>query len=157
MTRIGKPMLPIAALFAGFLFAGAAHAATEPPDPCSLLTPAQVSTVMGATYAAPVKSVAPRPFANTVQGTDCRYNGRNPLWFRIYYDGSASDATALFAKLRAFYSPNTPASGIGDEAYFDKEGALHARKGNVRFYINIGTNGQQAAATNLGQKVADQL
>jgi hypothetical protein len=49
MTRIGKPMLPIAALFAGFLFAGAAHAATEPPDPCSLLTPAQVSTVLSET------------------------------------------------------------------------------------------------------------
>lgn len=98
-----------------------------------------------------------RPFANTVEGTDCRYSGRNPLWFRIYYDGSASDATALFAKLSAFYSPNTPASGIGDEAYFDKQGALHARKGNVRFYINIGTKGQQAAVTNLGQMVAGQL
>lgn len=157
MTRIGKSMSPMAALFAVFCFAGAAHAVTEPADPCSLLTAEQVSSVMGATYAAPVKSVAPRPFANTVEGTDCRYSGRNPLWFRIYYDGSAGDATALFAKLSAFYRPNTPASGIGDEAYFDKQGALHARKGNVRFYINIGTNKQQAAVTNLGQMVAGRL
>jgi hypothetical protein len=157
MTRIVKSMLPIAALFAVFLFADAAHAATEPSDPCSLLTPAQLSSVMRATYAAPVKSVAPRPFANSVPGTDCRYNGRNPLWFRIYYDGSANDATTLFAKLRVFYSPNTPASGIGDEAYFDKEGALHARKGNVRFYLDLGTDKQQAEVTKLGEIVAGQL
>jgi hypothetical protein len=150
-------MLPAAVLFAGCLFADAAHAATEPPDPCSLLTPAQVSSVMQATYAAAVKSVAPAPFANSVTGTDCRYNGRNPLWFRIYYDASASDATTLFAKLKVFYSPNTPASGIGDEAYFDREGALHVRKGNVRFYINIGTDKQQARVTNLAQIVAGQL
>jgi hypothetical protein len=157
MTRIVKSMLPIAALFAVFLFADAARAATEPPDPCSLLTPAQVSSVMRATYTAPVKSVAPRPFANSVAGTDCRYNGRNPLLFRIYYDGSVNDATTLFAKVKGFYSPNTPASGIGDEAYFDKEGALHARKGNVRFYLDIGTDKQQAAVTSLGGIVAGQL
>ena len=157
MTRMVKSMLPMVALFAVSLFASGAHAATEPPDPCSLLTPAQVSSVMGATYTAAVKSVAPRPFATSVPGTDCRYNGRNPLWFRIYYDGSANDATALFAKLKVFYSPNTPASGIGDEAYFDKEGALHARKGNVRFYLNIGTDKQQAAVTKLGEIVAGQL
>ncbi len=157
MTRVVKSILPIAALFVVSLFACAASGATEPPDPCSLLTPAQVSSVMQATYTAPVKSVAPRPFANSVPGTDCRYNGRNPLWFRIYYDGSANDATTLFAKLKGFYSPNTPASGIGDEAYFDKEGALHARKGNVRFYLNIGTDKQQAAVTKLGEIVAGQL
>jgi hypothetical protein len=157
MTRIVKSMLPIAALLVFFLFADAGHAAIEPPDPCSLLTPAQVSSVMRATYAAPVKSVAPRPFANSVPGTDCRYNGRNPLWFRIYYDGSANEATTVFAKLEAFYIPHTPASSIGDEAYFDKEGALHARKGNVRFYVNIGTGKQQDAVTKLGEIVAGQL
>ncbi len=157
MAKIVKSMFPFAALFAVFLFADAAHGATEPSDPCSLLTPTQVSSVMRATYAAPVKSVAPRPFATSVPGTDCRYNGRNPLWFRIYYDGSASDATTLFAKLSGYYGPNTPASGIGDEAYFDKEGALHVRKGNVRFYINIGTDKQHAAVTQLGKVVAGQL
>ncbi len=157
MTKFVKTMLPVAAVFAVCLFADAAHAATQPSDPCSLLTPAQVSGVMQATYTPAVKSVAPAPFANSVTGTDCRYNGRNPLWFRIYYDGSAGDATTLFAKLKVFYSPNTPASGIGDEAYFDQEGALHVRKGNVRFYINIGTDKQQARVTNLAQIVAGQL
>jgi hypothetical protein len=101
-----------------------------------------------------VKSVAPRPLANSVVGTDCRYNGRNPLWFRIYYDGSANDATTLFAKLKVFYSPNTPASGIGDEAYFDKEGALHVRKDNVRFYLKEAFNvpvGDKFNHTAIGQ------
>lgn len=157
MAKCVRAMLPIATLLAVHFFAVSAHATTEPPDPCSLLTPAQVGSVMQATYTAATKSVAPRPFENTVQGTDCRYKGRNPLWFRIYYDGSANDATALFAKLKVFYSPNTPASGIGDEAYFDKEGALHVRKGNVRFYINIGTDKQQDRVRKLGEIVAGQL
>ena len=156
MTRFVKATLPAAALFAVYLFAASAPAATEPPDPCSLLTPAQVSSALGSTYAAPSKSMAPRPDANSVPGTDCRYKGRTELSFRIYYDGSASDATTLFAKLKMFYGPNSPASGIGDEAYFDKEGALHARKGNVRFYLDAGNSKQQAALTKLGGILAGQ-
>jgi hypothetical protein len=54
---------------------------------------------------------------------------------RIYFDGSASDATTLFEKLKMLFGSSTPASGIGDEAYFDKGDALYARKGNVRFYL----------------------
>jgi hypothetical protein len=157
MKRFVKAVLSVVALSAVCLLAASAHAGTEPPDPCSLLTPAQVGSVMSATYTAAAKSAAPPPFANTVSGTDCRYSGRNPLWFRIYYDGSASDATTLFAKLKVLYSPTTPVSGIGDEAYFDKSGALHARKSNVRFYIDIGTSQQQARVTQRGQIVAGQL
>jgi hypothetical protein len=55
-----------------------------------------------------------------------------------------------------FFGTSTPASGIGDEAYFDKDGALHARKGNVRFFLNAG-KGQQVALTKLGEIVAGQL
>src|SRR5579863_6250741 len=157
MTRFVNAMLPAAALFAAHLLAASAYAATAPSDPCSLLTPAQVGGVLRATYTAPVKTEAPRPYADSVTGTDCRYNGRNPLWFRIYFDGSAGDATPLFAKLKMFYAPNTPVSGIGDEAYFDKEGALHARKGNVRFYLNAGTDKVKAELTKLGEIVAGEL
>jgi hypothetical protein len=156
MTRFVKAMLPASALFAVYLFAASAHAATEPEDPCSLLTPTQVGSALGASYAAPSKSVAPRPNATSGPGTDCRYNGRSELLFRIYYDGSASDATTLFAKLKMFFGGSTPASGIGDEAYFDKGDALHARKGNVRFYLDAG-KGKQAALTKLGGVVAAQL
>ena len=49
MTKFVKTMLPIAMLFVVYFFAASAVAATEPPDPCSLLTPAQVGSVMQAT------------------------------------------------------------------------------------------------------------
>jgi hypothetical protein len=35
------------------------------------------------------------------------------------------------------YSPQTPVTGLGDEAYFDPQHALHVRKGKVRFYLNL--------------------
>ena len=41
MTKFVKTMLPIAMLFVVYFFAASAFAATEPPDPCSLLTPAR--------------------------------------------------------------------------------------------------------------------
>jgi hypothetical protein len=96
-------------------------------------------------------------YCHSGPGTDYRYNGRKPLWFRIYYDGSANDATTLFAKRKVFRSPKTAASGIGDEAYFDRGGALHARKGNARFYLDVGTDRQEPAVTKLGEIVAGQL
>lgn len=113
--------------------------ANEPPaDLCALLPAAEVSKTLGRTYDAPEKSVAPRPYANTVEGTDCHYHAKgSTLWFRAYADPSPAVATELFAKLSMFYSPKTPVAGLGDEAYFDREHALHVRKGKVRFYINL--------------------
>jgi len=113
--------------------------ASEPPaDLCSLLPAAEVSKTLGKTYDAPAKSVAPRPYANTAEGTDCNYSAKgSKLWFRAYVDPSPSAAAELFAKLGKFYSPQTPAAGIGDEAYFDPQHALHVRKGKVRFYLNL--------------------
>jgi hypothetical protein len=95
---------------------------------------------MGQPYASPQKAVAPRPYANTVEGTDCNYqpNGDGSgLWFRVYFDPSPSAATELFAKLKMFYSPPTPVSGLGDEAYFDPKYGLHIRKSNVRFFLSF--------------------
>lgn len=150
-----KALYPVAAVSA-HLLAISAHAATPPSNPCSLLTPAQVGNAMGGTYAAPEKGIAPRPFANSGPGTDCHYNGNGSVLFRIYYDASASDATALFAKLKMFFGAGQNVSGIGDEAYTDEKGALHARKGNVRFYLEAG-DGKQAAVAKLGGIVAGQL
>ena len=159
MTKFMKTRLASAAiLIAGpLLFVASANAATAPADPCTLLTAAQVSSALAGTYVAPQKTVAPRPYRNTVEGTDCNYRGNRggELLFRIYFDPSAGDATSLFAKLKMFYGPPTPVS-IGDEAYFDGKGALHARKGNVRFYLEAG-EGKQAALTALGGIVAGQL
>jgi hypothetical protein len=140
---------------AAFLAATCAvHAGTTAPaDPCSLLPAADVSTTLGGSYGAPSTSVAPRPYANTVEGTDCHYG--SDLLFRIYFDPSPAAATDLFAKLKMFYSPPTPVPGLGDEAYFDPQHGLHVRKGNVRYYLSGGKD--ETKLTALGQLVAGKL
>jgi hypothetical protein len=115
-----------------------AQAAEPPADLCSLLPAAEVSKVLGRDYDSPQKTVAPRPYQNTASGTDCNYLAKgSKLWFRAYVDPSPSAAADLFARLSKFYGPQTPVNGIGDEAYFDAEHALHVRKGKVRFYLNL--------------------
>jgi hypothetical protein len=115
-----------------------ARATELPDDLCSLLPAAEVSKTLGRAYESPQKSVAPRPYANTAEGTDCNYLAKgSKLWFRAYVDPSPSAAADLFARLGKFYSPQTPVPGLGDEAYFDPAHALHVRKGKVRFYINL--------------------
>lgn len=135
-----------------------ARAATAPADPCSLLTPAVVSGTLGDSFGAPQKSVAPRPFPNSVQGTDCHYataNGRHELLFRVYFDQSAAQATELHAKLKMWFGSGATAATVGDEAYFDKNHSLHARKGNVRFFLSDGND--EIKLTALGNVVAGQL
>jgi hypothetical protein len=128
----------------GIGFAGQPVWATDSPtDPCSLLTTAQLGSTLGDKYGAPEKSVAPRPFANTVQGTDCHYktpSGQGQVLFRVYFDASAAQATDLHARLKAFYGDSTPAT-VGDEAYVDKNYAIHVRKGNVRYFLSISNGG----------------
>ncbi len=138
MTRFSK-LAFITATFLVTTFAIPSAWATDPPaDLCSLLTAAEVSKTLGRTYDPPEKSVAPRPYTNTPEGTDCNYSAKgSKLWFRAYVDPSPAAATEMFAKLGAFYSPQTPVSGLGDEAYFDPQHGLHVRKGKVRFYLNL--------------------
>lgn len=155
------------ALLAAALFAStrAAHPpkATEPPaDLCSLLPAADVSKALGQAYAAPQKSIAPRPFANTNEGTDCKYPGKGgQLWFRAYVDPSPAAATDLFARLSKFYGTPTPVPGLGDEAYFDRDHAIHVRKGKVRFYLNLSPLGSPGTAEkqlkDLATRVVSQL
>jgi hypothetical protein len=137
-----------------------ATATEPPPDLCSLLTAAEVSKSLGRTYDAPVKTVAPRPYANTNEGTDCHYSakGATNLWFRAYVDPSPSDAKEMFAKLKIFYSPPTPVPDVGDEAYFDPKHAIHVRKGKVRFYLDVGNNpAAEKALKDLATQVAGRL
>jgi hypothetical protein len=151
-----KSLMLAAGMVAAACVVPVAHATTAPPDPCSLLTAAQVSKAMGSTYGAPAKSVAPRPFANTVQGTDCTYSGSGgDVLFRIYFDPSAAAATDLFARLKMFYSPPRPVPGVGDDTYFDPRHGIHIRKGNVRFFLSGGDN--ERALTDLATQVAAQL
>jgi hypothetical protein len=124
----------------GISFAGQRARATDAPaDPCSLLTAAQVSSAMGGKYGAPDKSVAPRPFANTVQGTDCKYraaSAQDQVLFRVYFDVSAAQATDLHSRLKMFFGKDSTPANVGDEAYVDKSAAIHVRKGNVRYFLS---------------------
>ena len=125
----------------GFGFAGQGAWATESPkDPCSLLTAAQLSSTLGDKYGAPDKSVAPRPFPNTVQGTDCQYKtagGQDHVLFRVYFDGSPAQATDLHTRLKTIFGKDGTPANVGDEAYVDKGDAIHVRKGNVRYFLTI--------------------
>jgi hypothetical protein len=134
------------------------NAATSPADPCSLLSPAVVSGTLGDSFGAPQKSIAPRPFPNTVEGTDCRYatsNGHHELLFRVYFDHSTAEATDLHARLKMYFGTGSTPGVVGDEAYFDKNHSLHARKGNVRFFLSDGDDEKKLTA--LGNVVAGQL
>jgi hypothetical protein len=139
-----------------------ARAAEPPSDLCSLLPAAEVSKTFGRTYGAPQKSVAPRPFANTATGTDCNYLAKgSKLWFRAYVDPTPSASAELFARLSKFYGPQTPIPGVGDEAYSDRDHALHVRKGKVRFYLNLDpmnfTPAVEKQLRDLASRVAGQL
>ena len=155
--------LPLIATLALSCFAVQIARSNEPPaDLCSLLPATQVSKTLGRTYEAPQKSEAPRPFANTNTGTDCNYLAKgSKLWFRIYVDPSPSAAADLFAKLSKFYGTPKKVSGLGDEAYFDEQHALHVRKGKVRFYLNLNPIDSPATAekqlTDLANSVVAQL
>jgi len=160
MTRLGKQSLIAAAFLLANWTVPSASAAEPPADLCSLLPTAQVSKALGKTYNSPTKSVAPRPYPNTAQGTDCNYsaNGGSDLLFRAYVDPSPSAAKELFAKLKMFYSPPTPVSDLGDEAYFDPQHAIHVRKGKVRYYLAL-TNDPavEKPLKDLANQVAGQL
>jgi hypothetical protein len=117
-----------------------ARATDSPTDPCSLLTAAQVSSTLGEQYGAPAKSAAPRPFANTAQGTDCQYktaSGQDQVLFRVYFDASAAQATDLHTRLKMYFGKDSTPATVGDEAYVDKNDAIHVRKGNVRYFLTI--------------------
>ena len=138
-------------------------ATAAPPDPCSLLTAAQVSNALGQQYGTPEKSVAPRPFRNTAQGTDCQYksaSGHDQVLFRIYFDDSASQATDLHARLKMFFGKDSTAASVGDEAYVDNKDAIHVRKGNVRYFVSIShgeTPAGQKQILDLAALVATEL
>ena len=135
-----------------------ARATQAPADPCSLLPAAAVGKAMGRAYGAPHASTAPRPYRDSVEGTDCRYEpsgAGSSLLFRVYFDPSPSAASGLFARLKMFFAPQSTAPGVGDEAYFDRRHGLHVLKGNVRFFLSGGEN--EKPLTDLARQVAGRL
>ncbi len=140
MPAFGRRMQIASTFLAAAIPVQMARASQPPPDVCSLLPASEVSKTLGSEYSPPEKHVAPRPYRDTVEGTDCTYRATGvgeTLLFRVYFDPSATAATDLFAKLKMFYQPPAPVAGIGDEAYFDPRLGLHARKGNVRFFLSL--------------------
>ena len=157
-----RRLLLIASILGIAFMAQPARANILPAHLCALLPTADVSKTLGHAFSAPQESVAPRPFPNANTGTDCNYQSKGApegkLWFRVYVDPSPSAATALFARLRMFYSPPTPVPHLGDEAYFDPQHALHVRKGKVRFYLNLTPLSDPAAASEKNlQSLATQV
>jgi hypothetical protein len=159
-----RAVLVMGMMTLGIGFAGQRAWATDTPaDPCSLLTPAQVSGAMGDKYGAPERNVAPRPFPNSVQGTDCQYraaSGQVQVLFRVYFDASAPQATDLHARLKMFFGKDSTPANVGDEAYVDKNDAIHVRKGNVRYFLSISpgdTPGGRKQILTLAALVAGEL
>ncbi len=152
-----KQLLWVAAILLFACFSEAARAAEPPSDLCSLLPAATVGKTLKRAYDSPQKSVAPRPFRNTNEGTDCKYgSGLNLVLLRVYVDPSPSASADLFAKLKSYFKDgSTDVSGVGDEAYLDKDHGLHVRKGKVRYFLDgAGTPKQK---TDLAVWIAAQL
>lgn len=141
MADLRKPLFLLATFLLTACAAQSAKASEPPSDLCSLLPASELSKTLGQTYDEPQKTVAPRFSAGTVTGTDCTYQPKDAaaskLLFRAYVDPSSDDTKWLFLRLTKFYKTTTPVTGLGDEAYFDDVHALHVRKGNVRFFINL--------------------
>jgi len=165
MDYVTRPNRWIATTFmAVACVASTARAAEPPADLCGLLPAQDVSKTLGQAFGSPQKSVAPRPYANTAEGTDCHYRSKDgsDLMFRTYVDPSPSAAAGLFDRLAQFYAPPTPVAGLADQAYFDKDHGLHVRKGKVRFFLTLGSTGSFTPARekqlkDLASRVAGQL
>lgn len=157
MTTLNRSLWAVASLLLITYAAQSASAAEPPANLCSLLPVAVVNQVLGATYSSPAKTVAPRPFPNTNEGTDCTYkSSRHTLLFRIYIDPSPKAATDLFAKLKFYFgSGSTAVTNLGDEAYIDANHGLHIRKGKARYFIDGEATNQQRQTIAAG--IAGQL
>ncbi len=160
-SNAGRAVLAL--MLAGCAF-GSANAAEAASDPCALLPAAEVSKALGQSYDAAQRTTAPRPFANTAEGTDCTFSKSNDsrgrtLLFRIYTDPSPTAAADLFARLGMFYSPQTPVSGLGDKAYLDRNHGLHVLAGRTRFFLAMDdvTSATDSQLKELGGRVLGRL
>src|SRR5579862_6429330 len=157
MKALHRAFWMVAAFLVIAFVTPAAKASDLPSDLCSLLPTTVVNKTLKGTFNGPEKKVAPRPFRNTVEGTDCVYRYEEAtLLFRIYVDPSPESAKDLFAKLKQYFGAgSTDMSDMGDEAYIDANHGLHVRKGKVRFFIDGVRNDQQRKT--LGDGIVAQM
>ena len=129
---------------------GVAYAA--PPDPCSLLTAAQVSAALGAT-AGEGKAVTPTYCQWTAPGKTVAL--------------TISDAQRFAYAKMPVNSPSitkTPVSGVGDEAVYGttagQAASITVKKGDSYFAVNlmgVPMSNAQAVATQLAKEVLAKL
>ena len=144
----------VAVFFLAMCLSAPAYAA-PPTDPCSLLTQAQVSTVLG-TDVEPGKRVAP---------TMCGWSAQKPN------SSNAKKVALLISNANAFGFAKTPvvgsesaapASGICDDAVYSfpagiKSGsatALYVKKGSSYFTVHVYGFPDQATAMKMEKTLA---
>ena len=124
-----------AGLFACGIFSTHPAFAIPPTDACSLLTPAQVSWVLGF-------SAKPGHMVKSDE-TECdwpmislaKMNSKDTKVVEVKILGA--DGWALLAPAAA---TETPLAGIGDKAFYGGDSdlmALYVKKGNVQFYVSV--------------------
>ena len=129
-----------------------------PADPCSLISIAALKQAVGDDFNAPTRTVADAGGVPVVSGAECVFQTDygDGVTFIVFQDATDADAQSQFAHFKQFFPPaaNGQLSGLGDEAYIDAQHSLHARKDNIRFYIEI--NDDTALADDAAKDTADQ-
>ena len=127
------------------------------PDPCSWLTPAQLTKAFGGPqFAQPQRASAIPAYVGQNPGTKCEYgaSGGVNVELIVYVDHTPAEAKTTFAKLSMFYPATSKPGGIGEDAYVDKQHAIHVLKGSTRFYINISSHDPEAKREQLSRDLA---
>ena len=153
--------LPFLALLLCSAPAAAQGTLKGPAAVCGWLTPAQLQKALGSQFAAPERHDWPPAYAGQPWGTSCTFNAGSSSDVVLigYIDPSAAEAKATFERLSTFFPPESKVTGVGDEAYIDKNGAIHVLKGKYRYFIRIDGGGAQGKAQvqNLAGLVAGVL
>lgn len=130
-----------------------------PSNVCGLISTSQLQTVTGVTWSASGSIAYPDGPPELVD-QDCKYtaNDGSDLVFIIYADPSVADAVTNFANFKKEFGSQGDVSlaGQGDEAYIDSSNAIHVRKANVRFYIELGLASGDDSATVSDEKLLSQ-
>jgi hypothetical protein len=152
----------LALIFAAVFVFAAGNARPTPAAPaggCSMLTPAQIQKVLGQPFGAPTEAKAPPAYAGQSWGSNCTYasqqGGHATVTFIVYVDASTTEAKQTFEKLSMWYRAKSRPS-VGDQAYIDRQHAIHVLKGKVRFYVSISSENEKQT-TDLASVIAGTL
>ena len=153
-------VLFVLTVLASVSLATAVHAADKAFDPCSLLTPAEIQSVLGE----PVKPGVAKVQANPLSGSDCTYMVSDFGSFNVLVKPRQSGETpekmkAMFAKMNM---KPVDLPGVGDGAFFTSPGfemvQLHAFKGSKYILFTLmDPKRKEAAARPLAAQLMKML